>query len=319
MENRNSYIVVGAVTVVLLFGLLGFILWLSNFTREEKKEYDLFFQQSVSGLATGSPVTFSGVPVGQVRRIALMPDSPEFVRVRIEIDQGVPILEGTTATIQGVGFTGVSQIQLTGAIRGAPPIETPGPMGVPVIPTAATGFSAILDNAPQLIERLSVLSLRLSELFDDQNRESIASILKNVDTTTEALAQSAPDLRATLAETRTTIAAAGRAADSLDAASRSVDRLIGEQGEPMVQDLRRTIASADATLKRMDRLVAAAEPGVATLSAETIPEVTQLTRDLREISQNLGAIAARLDQDPAGALLGGRTLPDYQPEKAPRR
>jgi phospholipid/cholesterol/gamma-HCH transport system substrate-binding protein len=319
MENRNSYLVVGAVTLLLLVGLLGFILWLSNFTRDEKKEFDLFFQQSVSGLATGSAVTFSGVPVGQVRRISLMPLSPEFVRVRIEIDQGVPILEGTTAGIQGVGFTGVSQIQLTGAIRGAAPIEEVGPYGVPVIPTAASGFSAILDNAPQLIERLSVLSLRLAELLDDQNRESFARILQNVDTTTAALAGSAPDLRAALAETRTTIAAAGRAADSLDGASRSVDRLLTEEGGPMVQDLRKTIASADKTLQRVDALVAAAEPGVATLSAETIPEVTQLTRDLRDISQSLGAISSRLDQDPAGALLGGRVLPDYETEKGPRR
>ncbi|MFN3592180.1 MAG: MlaD family protein, partial [Thermaurantiacus sp.] len=254
MENRNSYVVVGAVTIVLLLALLGFILWLSNFTRDEKKEFDLFFEQSVSGLATGSAVTFSGVPVGQVRRIALMPESPEFVRVRIEIEQAVPILEGTTAAIQGVGFTGVSQIQLTGAIRGAPPIEAIGPYGAPVIPTAASGFSAILDNAPQLIERLSVLTLRLSELFDDQNRESFASILQNVDTTTAALAGSAPDLRAALAETRTTIAAAGRAAESLDTASRSADRLITEQGEPMVQELRKTITSADAALKRVDSL-----------------------------------------------------------------
>lgn len=316
MESRNSYLVVGAVTVLLLAGLLGFILWLSNYTRDARKEYDIFFRQSVSGLATGSPVTFSGVPVGQVRRIALMPESPEFVRVRIEIDAGVPILEGTTAAIQGVGFTGVSQIQLTGAIRGAQPITQPGPYGVPVIPSTTTGFSALLDSAPELIERLSVLSLRLSELFDDRNRQSIANILRNVDTTTEALARASPELRATIDETRAAIAAAGRAADSLDAAGRSADRLIREEGTPAIRDLRQTLASADAALRRIDSLVAAAEPGMATLSSETIPEMTRLARDLRDISQSLGAVAARLDEDPAGALLGGRRLPDYQPEKS---
>ncbi len=318
MENRNSYLVVGAITLALLVGLVAFILWLTNFSRESRKEYDIFFAQSVSGLATGSPVTFSGVPVGQVRRIALMPESPEFVRVRIEIEEGVPILEGTTAAIQGVGFTGVSQIQLTGAIRGAAPLDTPGPYGAPVIPATTSGFSAILDNAPQLIERLSVLSLRLSELFDDQNRETFASILRNVDTSTRALADASPELRATIAETRATLAAATRAADSLEAAGRSADRLIREEGAPLVADLRTTLRSADAALARIDRVAAAAEPGVETLSAETIPEITRLTRDLRDISQSLGAVAARLDEDPAGALLGGRRLPDYQPEKASR-
>jgi phospholipid/cholesterol/gamma-HCH transport system substrate-binding protein len=319
VENRNSYVVVGAVTLALLLGLLGFILWLSNYSRDVTKEYDIFFQQSVGGLATGSAVTFSGVPVGQVRRIALMPESPEFVRVRIEVEESVPILAGTTAAIQGVGFTGVSQIQLTGAIRGAEQLTTPGPYGVPVIPSTTSGFSAILDNAPQLIERLSVLSLRLSELFDDTNRDSIASILANVDKTTEALAASSPELKATIAETRQAIAAVRQAADSLDAAGRSADRLISDEGAPMVSDLRKTIASADQALQRIDRLALAAEPGVQTLSRETIPEITQLTRDLRDISQSLGAVATRLDQDPAGALLGGRQLPDYDPERAGRK
>ena len=315
METRSSYLVVGVVTLLLLLSLLGFVLWLSNFTRAAKAEYDIFFRQSVSGLSTGSPVTFSGVPVGQVRRIALMPESPEFVRVRIEIEEGVPILQGTTAAIQGVGFTGVSQIQLTGAIRGAEPITQPGPFGVPVIPATTTGFSAILDSAPELIERLSVLSLRLSELVGDENRQSLANILRNVDTATTALADASPELRSTVAETRRALAAATRAAESLHVAGRTADRLLREDGTATLSDLRATLASATASLQRIDRLVAAAEPGVATLSRESIPEITQLTRDLRDISQSLGAVAARLDEDPTGALLGGRRLPDYQPER----
>src|SRR3546814_1059764 len=80
----------------------------------------------------GSGVAFSGVPVGEVKTIALMPDTPEFVRVRISVNEEVPILHGTTASIEGIGFTGVSQIALDGAIRGAPPIVEKGPEGVPV-------------------------------------------------------------------------------------------------------------------------------------------------------------------------------------------
>src|SRR3546814_11372039 len=73
----------------------------------EKKEYDIFFKQAVSGLARGSGVAFQGVPVGEVKTIALMPDAPEFVRVRIAVNEDVPILHGTTASIASIGFTGV--------------------------------------------------------------------------------------------------------------------------------------------------------------------------------------------------------------------
>src|SRR3546814_13519642 len=76
------------------------------------------FQQSVNGLAKGSGVTFSGVPSGQVKEIQLWKKDPSFVRVRISVKEDVPVLQGTTATIQGVGFTGVSEIQLDGAVKG---------------------------------------------------------------------------------------------------------------------------------------------------------------------------------------------------------
>jgi phospholipid/cholesterol/gamma-HCH transport system substrate-binding protein len=57
-----------------------------------------------------------------VEDIDLWEKDPEFVRVRIKINRKVPILQGTTASLQG-SFTGVTTIQLQGAVKGAPPIE----------------------------------------------------------------------------------------------------------------------------------------------------------------------------------------------------
>jgi phospholipid/cholesterol/gamma-HCH transport system substrate-binding protein len=120
MENRSNHILVGSVVMVMLVAVLGFILWLGRGTGEQKKEYDILFTQAVDGLATGTAVTFSGVPVGQIKAINLMPQTPEFVRVRISVNQDTPVLVGTSATIKSVGFTGGSQIQLD------PPDRDPG-------------------------------------------------------------------------------------------------------------------------------------------------------------------------------------------------
>lgn len=314
METRHSHVLVGAVTLLLILLLFGFVLWLSRFSGEVKTEYDIFFSQSVAGLAVGSGVSFSGVPVGQVKKIALMPETPEFVRVRVELNPDVPVLEGTTATLQGVGFTGVTEIQLTGGIRGQAPLTEPGPYGVPVIPALSSGFGQLLETAPQVLERVSVLLARLNEVFDDQNRKSLTSTLKNLDSTTTLLAEEGPAIRGALREAETTLAAAGRAADSLAKAGATADTLMTEDGKPLLVELKRAIVATEATLRRVEKLSAAAEPGVNMLATQTVPQVNQLVADLRDVSQQMGALAARLDEDPLGAVTGGRPLPDYEPE-----
>src|SRR5256885_8860574 len=148
---------VGAVTVALLAGTLFFIVWLAGLSNKATKCYDIYFSQAVGGLNKGSNVTFSGVPVGQVKKISLLPNRPEFVWVRIDVDEQTPVLQGTTAQIKGVGFTGVSEIQLDGAVRGSPPIQLLGPQGCPVLPATSGGLGALLNCAPELIVRVRLL------------------------------------------------------------------------------------------------------------------------------------------------------------------
>ncbi|RYD29536.1 MAG: MCE family protein, partial [Sphingomonadales bacterium] len=71
METRANHVWVGAVTLVLLAMLAAFIIWLARLGQGDQNEYDIFFKQSVSGLAKGSQVNFAGVPVGQVSDIVL--------------------------------------------------------------------------------------------------------------------------------------------------------------------------------------------------------------------------------------------------------
>ena len=117
METRSNYVLVGAVTMALLAGVLLFIVWLAGVSGSTKKCYDIYFP-AVGGIAKGSNVSFSGVPVGQVTRISLLPNRPEFVWVRIEVEQQTPVLQGTSAEIHSVSLAGANEIQLNGAQRG---------------------------------------------------------------------------------------------------------------------------------------------------------------------------------------------------------
>ena len=104
------------------------------------KEYDIFFKQSVGGLANGSEVTFSGVPAGQVDDDrAVGARIPSFVRVRIEVDEDMPILVGTTATISGELHRGLDDParRRGAAARRRSLRDHRVPEGVPVIPPEA--------------------------------------------------------------------------------------------------------------------------------------------------------------------------------------
>jgi phospholipid/cholesterol/gamma-HCH transport system substrate-binding protein len=148
METRSNHVLVGGIVLALIAAVLGFTVWLSSLSGTDDNRYDIFFTQAVDGLAKGSPVAFQGVPVGQIEKIALEPNRPDRVRVRIAIDSSTPVLQGTAATIQSIGFTGVSQIQLNGAVRGRPAITAEGPYGVPVIPAKPGGFARCCRAPP---------------------------------------------------------------------------------------------------------------------------------------------------------------------------
>lgn len=320
METKSNHVIVGAVTLLLLAILAGFTIWLSRVSDGNKKQYDIFFQQSVNGLAKGSGVSFSGVPVGQIEAIELWGPDPDFVRVRISIKDDVPILLGTTATINGVGFTGVSEIQLDGAVKGAPPLGCPTenpksacPAGVPVIPTKPGALGELLNSAPLLLDRLSTLTERLTNILSDKNQQSIQQILDNVESLSGSLATQAPDMRAAIQESRLTLQKAGLAADELTAMAGSANKLLDSEGRPMMDELRKTLKSANGSLAALETTLNNANPALETLNSQTLPQVNQLARDLSDLSGSLKSVTERLDQGGVGSLVSAPALPDYEP------
>src|SRR5437868_1463838 len=301
METRSNYIMVGAVTVALLAGVLLFIVWLAGLSNKATKCYDIYFSQAVGGLNKGSQVTFSGVPVGQVSRISLLPSRPEFVWVRIEVDEQTPVLQGTTAQIHGVGFTGVSEIQLAGAARGRPPISQAGPQGCPVVPSSTSGLGALLNSAPELIDRIQRLTERLTELLSDRNQDAVADILGNIDRTTKVLADRAPDLADAIGDARLAARNAGIAAQHVGELADSTNRLVNDQGKPAAEELRKALAGVQHAADNLDSMISDARPGVQNFSKNTLPEANRMVRDLRELSESLKSLTDKVDQGGASS------------------
>jgi phospholipid/cholesterol/gamma-HCH transport system substrate-binding protein len=319
METRSNHVLVGAVVLGLLAAVMIAAFWFSRLSDGQDREFDIFFKTSVNGLAKGSSVNYSGVPSGQVKSIELWKRDPSFVKVRIAVKDGTPVLQGTTATIAGVGFTGVSEVVLDGAVKGAPPIGCPTenpraacPDGVPVIPTKPGALGELLNNAPLLLERISTLTERLTDLLNDKNQQSIAGILANVERVSGALADRSPEIAATLAEARVAVQRTGVAVEQIGKLAATTESLLNDEGRPLMGDLRKSVQSATRSIETLDKTIAEAQPGVRTFSTQTMPEVNQLVRDLREMSRAFRGVAEKLDRQGAGSLVGSPKLPDYK-------
>ena len=312
METRANHVWVGAVTLALVAMVAAFIIWIARINEGDQRKYDIFFKQSVDGLAQGSKVSFAGVPVGKIVTIELWKKDPSFVRVRIGVKKDVPIVVGTTATIQG-SFTGTSDIQLEGAIKGAPPITEPGPEGVPVIPTKQGGLGAILNNAPLLLERLATLTDRLNLLLSDDNQKSIRGILANTDRMTADLADATPQVKATIAELQGTLRQATQTLAAFEGVAGKADEVLGKDGHALADQLRETLGAAKNAANALEGAVGDARPGIRQFSGSTLPEAEAAIRDLRATARALRQVTEKIDERGAGALVGGGKLPDYKP------
>lgn len=312
METKAHNVWVGAVTLLLLAVVAGFVIWLARLNEGSQNEYDIFFKQSVDGLSKGSEVSFAGVPIGQIQKIELWPKDPSFVRVRIKVDSEVPILLGTTATIQG-SFTGVSNVQLAGAVKGAPPIAEPGPEGVPVIPTRRGGLGELLNGAPVLLERLATLTENLNSILNEDNKKAISGILKNSERLTDSLADASPQVQATLAELQVTLKQATATLESVDKVALSANHQLSGDQDSLIRDLRVTLRSAKDAADQLGAVLGDSRPTLTRLNDTTLPAAEAAIRELRATSRALRNVTEKIDEQGAGAVLGGNNLPDYKP------
>jgi phospholipid/cholesterol/gamma-HCH transport system substrate-binding protein len=260
-------------------------------------------------------VTFSGVPAGEISEIELWPKNPQYVRVRVRIDPKVPILLGTVATIQS-SFTGAAKIQLDGAREGAPKItceNTSCLEGRPTIAAKAGGLGEILSNAPLLLERLATLTDRLTTLVSDENQASIAGILKNTERMTDSIADSTPQIKDTLTELQNTLKSANGALTAFQKTMGTTDDLLHKDGQDLAKQLKETLKSAKLAADSLQGTLDDSRPAAKQLSATTLPSVEATMRELREATAALRKVTEKLNDQGAGAVIKGNSLPDYKP------
>ena len=224
----------------------------------------------VEGLNKGSAVNFQGVPVGQIEEISLLPDRPEFVWVRVTVDAETPILQGTTAQIKGVGFTGVSEIALEGAVKGAPAADAGRPAGLPGYSGQPGGLGALLnsragtDRADPAADRAADrAAIRQEPEFDRRHPRKCRQDHRTFS------AERAPDLADAIGDARIAARNAGIAAQRVGLLADSTNQLVNDQGKPAAEDLAQGNRRGSAFRRKSRLLWSATHARASRISART--------------------------------------------------
>ncbi|MDZ4047019.1 MAG: MlaD family protein [Pseudoxanthomonas sp.] len=307
METRANHVLIGAFTLaVCLFAVL-FALWMAKYTTEKAyAEYDVVFQEAVTGLSTGSQVLYSGISVGEVRALSLMKDDPRKVVARVRLSAETPVRTDTRAKLTMTGLTGVAVIQLSGGSPGAPRLE--GGMGkdVPVIQTEPSALQNIAATANEIVERIN-------RLLSDANVERITRTLDQLDQVTGSIAAEREEISALIQNARA-------ASEKLDATLASADRTINNLDKGLVQELPGLVDKLDATLSQLESASKNAN-GIlnenrdswAEFSQDGLGQVGPTMRQLRGLIREIDDLANKLENNPAGYLLGREEPEEFEP------
>jgi phospholipid/cholesterol/gamma-HCH transport system substrate-binding protein len=300
METKARYILVGAFTLGAMAALLGFLLWLAQVEiNRSYAQYDIVFE-TVSGLSQDSVVRYNGVDVGKVLAIDLDRLNPQFVRVRIEVRATTPVRQDTVATLSSQGVTGVSFVALEGGSPMSEPLEAIPPAPVPVIASQPSVVQELTDAAPDLLKEAIALIEDVRQFTTTENREAVATILKNVEAASgrvDAIASRAETL-VTAAER--TLARADAALGKAEAAFANADAVIKDDIPGLVAELKATAADVGDTASELK-----------TFASSALPQYRDLAADARKVIANIGAVADRIGRDPSRFLLGTQT-PEYR-------
>ncbi|AKS42864.1 MlaD family protein [Wenzhouxiangella marina] len=322
METRAPYVLIGAFVLLGMAGLVLFGLWSARYQSESVwSEYEIVFEQAVSGLSIGSSVQYNGISMGSVRELYLEPEDPSQVVAVIRLDAEAPVREDTVARLSISGLTGVAFIQLRGGSAESPVLTAPEPGQRPRILAEPSPLQRLIDASDDIASTASQVLLRMLDILSEENAVRVSTTLDNIDAFTRALAGEENRIAETLAN-------AQASSEALLELLENANRTIGEVGEAVAgieqhlidelpnfsADLSETLAQFASLSRRLDRVIADNEQALSEFGAEGLAQFGPALQEFRLLLRELSRLSGRFERHPAGFLLGADQPEEYQPE-----
>ena len=308
METRANYVLIGAFTIIVSLFLLLFALWAAKYSSEKSwREYDVIFNEPVTGLSEGSTVQYNGISVGTVDALSLAPDDPRQVIARLRLQADAPVRADTRAKMSMTGITGSPIIQLTGGTPGSPPLADVDDRDIPVILTEPSALQNIADTANRLVARLD-------QVLSEENVERVANTLENIETMTGTVAEQREELRAMIVNARQASEQLNATLATTNQAVQDIDRELVDKLPALVSKLDNTLANLDRTALSANGILNENRAAISSFANDGLAQLGPTLGELRGLVRDLRRISDRLDHNPAGYLLGRDAPKEFEPE-----
>lgn len=308
METRANYVLIGAFTLATVIGLLLFTLWASNFSSSRNwREYQVIFNEPVTGLTEGGSVQYNGLAVGTVEDLSLDDRDARRVIALVKLRANTPVKADTRAKLSQQGITGVPFIQLSGGSPKAEALQPAEDGGPPIIQTEPSALQNITDASNRLIARLD-------QMLSEDNIRHLSATLANLETTTQGLAQRREDISALIINARTASATLETTLQTANGTLQGLDSNLVQKLPPLLARLDSAIAKLDSAAGNADALMAENRPALKNFTRDGLGQVGPTLVELRALVRDLRELSGRIEDNPARYLLGRDAPKEFDPK-----
>jgi len=312
METRAHHVLIGLFTVIVVTAALLFGLWLAKSSVDtEFKDYEVVFNEAVSGLSKGSSVQYSGIKVGDVVSLRLDPKDPRRVLARIRLGGETPVKEDTEAKLALTGVTGTSIIQLSGGTPQSPTLK--GKDGnLPTIIAAPSPIARLLNDSNDLMAGVNALMQNANSMFSTANIERISKILEHLEQTTGTIAEQRGDIRQAMQQLASVGKQANNMLEQTTALMRNANGLLNDHGKQALGSAEQAMKSLEQSTATINTLLVSNQDSLNN-GMQGLNGLAPAVRELRETLTSLRAISQRLEANPSGYLLGSDKNKEFTP------
>jgi paraquat-inducible protein B len=331
----NLVLIGGFVLGALVLLVAGAILLGQAKLFDRTDSFAIYFDETVTGLRVGAPVSYRGVEIGQVTSITAILDERTrelSVPVIVELRPDALTLVGggrpTPATMAALVEKGLrARLQLENLITArlfvaldfypfqpmpAPRAGGPALPEIPSIPSPIAGISRSVDEltmaAPEMLKQLGEIVAAVRDLLKGETAVALQASLQASAALLATLAEPEGPLQKTLAELPATTAAVRKATASADMLLTRLDRTVAARDEQVGQllaDAARTSAAIRKVTEQAGAVLAQNQAGLRELTNRGVPEIIALVEDANRMVKELHALARDIRQNPAAFLFGG--------------